>query len=306
MTLHSYFARKIGLTGFLLAAFVALHAQAPQPDGGGVRPGILPAAWKVSGPQCPPKPEFQVHEYNPDLYILRESGCSNYEKPFLYLLFGKDKVLMLDTGAGKTDVADVVKTVIDRWLARNKRESISLVVAHTHGHRDHISGDEAMKALPQTTVIAPTVTAVQEFFGFHKWPEDLVTYDLGGRVLDVIAIPGHEASSIAIYDRQTGILFTGDTLYPGRLYVEDSIQFLRSVQRLVDFTRGKIVAHILGNHIEQTKTPYLDYPVGTVYQPEEHPLELGRGQLLELDEAVLGMYKFHRLAFRDFTIWPKE
>ena len=163
-----------------------------------------------------------------------------------------------------------------------------------------------MKALPQTTVIAPTVTAVQEFFGFHKWPEDLVTYDLGGRVLDVIAIPGHEASSIAIYDRQTGILFTGDTLYPGRLYVEDSIQFLRSVQRLVDFTRGKIVAHILGNHIEQTKTPYLDYPVGTVYQPEEHPLELGRGQLLELDEAVLGMYKFHRLAFRDFTIWPKE
>lgn len=306
MTLRSYFARMIGLAGFLLTAISALHAQAPQPDGGGVRPGSLPAAWKVSGPQCPPKPEFQVHEYNPDLYILRESGCSNYEKPFLYLLFGKDKVLMLDTGAGKTDVADVVKNVIGGWLARNKRESISLIVAHTHAHRDHISGDEAMKALAQTTVIAPTVAAVQEFFGFHKWPEDIVTYDLGGRILDVIAIPGHEPSSIAIYDRQTGILFTGDTLYPGRLYVDDSIQFLRSVQRLVDFTRGKIIAHILGNHIEQTKTPYLDYPIGTVYQPDEHPLELGRGHLLELDEAVLGMYKFHRLAFRDFTVWPKE
>ncbi len=304
MTLQSYFARRIGLTGLFLTACMALHAQAPQPDGGGVRPGTLPAAWKVSGPQCPPKPEFQVHEYNPDLYILRESGCSNYEKPFLYLLFGKDKALMLDTGAGKTDVAEVVKNVIDRWLARNKRESIPLIVAHTHGHRDHTSGDEAMKALPQTTVIAPTVTAVQEFFGFHKWPEDLVTYDLGGRVLDVIAVPGHEVSSIAIYDRQTGILFTGDTLYPGRLYVDDSIQFLRSVQRMVDFTRGKIVAHILGNHIEQTKTPYLDYPIGTVYQPDEHPLELGRGHLLELAEAVMGMYKFHRLAFRDFTVWP--
>ncbi len=301
-----FLIRATIFTDIVLVAFAGLHAQAPQPDGGGVRPGSLPAAWKVSGPQCPPKPEFQVHEYNPDLYILRESGCSNYEKPFLYLLFGKDKVLMLDTGAGKTDVADVVKSVIDRWLARNKRESIPLIVAHTHGHRDHISGDEAMKALPQTTVIAPTPAAVQEFFGFRKWPEDIVTYDLGGRVLDVIAIPGHEPSSIAIYDRQTGILFTGDTLYPGRLYVDDSIQFLRSVQRMVDFTRGKIVAHILGNHIEQTKTPYLDYPIGTVYQPDEHPLELGRGQLLELDEAVLGMYKFHRLAFRDFTVWPKE
>src|SRR5205807_8702127 len=111
-------------------------------------------------------------------------------------------------------------------------------------------------------------------FGFQKWPEDTVTYDLGGRILDVIAIPGHEASSIAIYDRQTGVLFTGDTLYPGRLYVADGIQFLRSVQRLVDFSRGKIVTYVLGNHIEQTRTPYLDYPIHTVYQPEEHSLEL--------------------------------
>jgi glyoxylase-like metal-dependent hydrolase (beta-lactamase superfamily II) len=305
MIFHSLFACLIVLSGLVIAAVVGVHAQAPQPDGGGVRPGVLPASWKVSGPECPPKPEFQVHEYNPDFYILRESGCSNYEKPFLYLLFGKDKVLMLDTGAGKTDVADVVKKVIDGWLVRNKRESIALIVAHSHGHGDHVSGDESMKALPQTTVVAPTVAAVQAFFGFQKWPEDLVTYDLGGRVLDVIAIPGHEASSIAIYDRQTGILLTGDTLYPGRLYVADQVQFLRSVQRLVDFTRGKIVAHVLGTHIEQTKTPYLDYPVGTVYQPEEHPLELSRGQLLELNEGVQGMYKFHRMAFRDFTIWPK-
>jgi len=305
MSLRSLPLRVMTFTVFLSAMVAGVHAQAPQPDGGGVRPGVLPATWKVSGPECPPKPEFQIHEYNPDFYILRESGCSNYEKPFLYLLFGKNKVLMLDTGAGKTDVAEVVKSVINQWLARNKRESIPLIVAHTHAHRDHISGDEAMKALPQTTVIAPTVAAVQTFFGFQKWPEDIVTYDLGGRTLDVVAIPGHEASSIAIYDRQTGVLFTGDTLYPGRLYVEDGIQFLRSVQRLVDFTRGKIVTYVLGNHIEETRTPYLDYPIRTVYQPEEHALELGRGHLLELNEAVQGMGKIHRMALRDFTIWPE-
>src|SRR2546421_4482565 len=143
MIFHPFSLRMFILAGFLATTLILSQAQSPQPDGGGVRPGVLPAAWKVSGPQCPPKPEFQVHEYNPDLYILRESGCSNYEKPFLFLLFGKDKVLMLDTGAGKTDVADVVKKVIDGWLARNKRESIALIVAHTHGHRDHTSGDEA-------------------------------------------------------------------------------------------------------------------------------------------------------------------
>lgn len=291
----------------LLATSSPSIAQSPQPNGGGVRVGVLPRSWQTSGPQCVANPQFQVHEYNPDLYILRESGCSNYEKPFLYLLFGKDKALLLDTGAGKTDVARVVQGQIDLWLSRNHRESIPLIVAHTHAHRDHISGDADLKALPNTTVIEPKVSAVQTFFGFQNWPTEVVTWNLGDRALDIVPIPGHEASSIAIYDRQTGILFTGDTLYPGRLYVEDAPAFARSIQRLVDFTHGKIVTHILGNHIEQTRTAYLDYPIGTVYQPDEHPLELGRAHLLELNLALQDLNRrAERTALRDFTIWPSR
>jgi len=33
-------------------------------------------------------PDWQVHEYNADFYIIRESGCTHYEKPFIYLIFG--------------------------------------------------------------------------------------------------------------------------------------------------------------------------------------------------------------------------
>jgi hypothetical protein len=74
----------------------------------------------------------------------------------------------------------------------------------------------------------------------------------------------------------------------------------------VDFTRGKIVTHVLGNHIEETRTPYLDYPVGTKYQPDEHQLQLGRGELLELNEALRAMNgTIVRMAMRDFTIWPQ-
>jgi hydroxyacylglutathione hydrolase len=291
----------------LLAAICQADAQAPQPNGGGVRAGVLPRTWQISGPQCPADPQFQVHEYNQDLYIFRESGCSNYEKPFLYLLFGNEKALLLDTGAGKTDVARAVKKQIDQWLNRNHRTSIPLIVAHTHAHRDHISGDEELKALPNTTVVEPRASAVQTFFGLRNWPTEVVTFDLGNRALDVIPIPGHEASSIAIYDRQTGILFTGDSLYPGRLYVEDASAFALSIQRLVDFTHGKIIAHVLGNHIEQTRTAYLDYPIGTVYQPDEHQLELGRAHLLELNEGLREMNgKIVRMAFRDFTVWPEN
>jgi hydroxyacylglutathione hydrolase len=289
------------------AASGQLAAQAANPDGGGVRQGVLPRAWQASGPQCVGTPQFQVHEYNPDLIVLRESGCSNYEKPFLFLLFGQERALLLDTGAGKTDVAHVVTNQIDQWSQRNGRRNPPLVVAHTHAHGDHISGDADLKALAGATVIGTAPAAVQEFFGFRSWPAEVTTFDLGGRILDIIPIPGHEPSSIAVYDRQTGILFTGDTLYPGRLYVQDAAAFTYSIQRLVDFTRDKLVTHILGNHIEQTRTAYLDYPVRTVYQPDEHALELGRAHLLELNEALRNLGgAIRRVALRDFTIWPSK
>jgi glyoxylase-like metal-dependent hydrolase (beta-lactamase superfamily II) len=310
--INSAMAARLWKTGYLIAVVflllarpVANMAQAPQPNGAAVRGGVLPKSWLLGGPNCIELPEFQIHEYNEDLYILRQSGCSNFEKPFLYLLFGTDKALLLDTGAGKTEVSRYVKRVIESWLRRNKRESIPLVVAHSHAHRDHTSGDEQLTALPGVTLVKPDVKSVQEFFGITHWPDQIAQYELGGRTLDIIPIPGHEKSSIAVYDRQTGILLTGDTLYPGRLYVFDPDEYSHSIKRLVDFTKGKIVAHILGAHVENTRTPYLDYPVGTLYQPNEHELELGRAHLLELNDALQQMNgKVVRMAMRDFTIWP--
>ena len=281
-------------------------AQAPQPDGGGVRGGSLAVKWITGGPRCIEVSDWQVHQYNEDFYILRQSGCVNYEKPFLYLLFGKEKVLLEDTGAAPSDAATVVSGVITKWLALNGRASISLIVAHSHSHGDHVAGDAGFRGLPNVTMVPLTVEGTREFFGIEKWPEGIGRVDLGQRVLDVIPIPGHDALSIAFYDRETGVLLTGDSLYPGRLYVRDFPAFVRSTDRLVEFTRGKIVAHVLGTHIEQMSTPYKDYPVETKYQPEEHELALSRGSLLELQEALHAMKdKPVRVALRDLTIWPK-
>jgi len=69
--------------------------------------------------------------------------------------------------------------------------------------------------------------------------------------------------------------------------VRDAQAFRASVKRLVAFTRRRPVSHILGAHVENTRMPYLDYPEGTTYQPEEHALELGRAHLLELDAASM-------------------
>jgi hypothetical protein len=89
--------------------------------------------------------------------------------------------------------------------------------------------------------------------------------------------------------------------------VQNFADFQASTERMVHFTEGKPVAHILGNHIEQTRTPYLDYPIETAYQPEEHDLALSRGSLLELEVALVSLHgKPARVALRDFTIWPVQ
>src|SRR5208282_3708418 len=178
----AHVASKLLLTLFVICA--CSWAQAPQPDGGGVRPGELPRSWRTGGPTCGDAPEWEIHAYNPDLYILRENGCVNYEKPFLYLFFGSEKALLIDTGAGETHVASAVSVVIDEWAARNHRAPLPLIVAHSHSHDDHTAGDAQFRARPNTTVVPLTVEATMKTFGIAHWPDSNGQIDLGGRVLD--------------------------------------------------------------------------------------------------------------------------
>jgi hydroxyacylglutathione hydrolase len=51
--------------------------------------------------------------------------------------------------------------------------------------------------------------------------------------------------------------------------VRDFPAFLASVDRLVELAGSRPVTHVLGCHIEMTRTPGRDYPVGSTYQPDE-------------------------------------
>ena len=63
-------------------------------------------------------------------------------------------------------------------------------------------------------MIGKTVAAVSQAFGIASWPTDPGSYELGDRALDVIAIPGHETTHLAIYDRKTGLLLSGGSPAP--------------------------------------------------------------------------------------------
>ena len=272
-----------------------------------IQPGVLPRQWRPSGPNCTEVPDWQVHEYNANLYIIRESGCTNYEKPFLYLFFGDGKALLQDTGAGETDIDLLIPKLLQQWAKRANKPVPPLLVVHSHSHGDHVSGDKKLAALPGVTVVTAKPETIEAALNMKGWPSQLGTIDLGGgRVLDAIPIPGHDTADLALYDRQTALLLTGDTLYPGRLYVRNFPAYVESINRLVDFTRDRPVAHVLGTHIEQSRTPFVDYKVRTVYQPDETVLELSRGDLLELQSALAAMQgKPRRHELSRFTIFPR-
>lgn len=286
-------------------------AQFPQPDGGDLQPGTLPAHWNTGGPKCMEMPEWQIHEYNPNLFLLRQSGCTDYEMPFLYLFFGTERGLLWDTGSRNGDLVPTLQHVVHDWLERNHRDSIPLIVMHSHSHGDHTWGDAAVQAMRDPAIriefVAPTVEAAVKFFTISSWPTGLGQVDLGGRVLNIIPIPGHDRYAVALYDRATGVVLTGDNLYPGRLYISDFPTYRASTERLIAFLEGKPVSYILGNHIEETSTPFKDFPIGSIYHPNEHQLQLSFGDLLALDDALKAMQSSpRRMAMSNFTIWPHE
>lgn len=303
--------KQILLAGLAIAlqAFGSDHTRAD------LKPGTLSEPWLTGGPNCLTVPQWQVHEYNEDFYILRESGCVNAEKPFLYLIFGDNKALLEDTGVAydtpdKTVIptAPVILELMARWEKRKHHAPVSLVVIHSHSHGDHTAADGQFKPLPNVQFIAAAPAEIQKAAGITTWPTDLGEIDLGNRVIDVIPIPGHDVASIALYDRVTGNLMTGDSLYPGRLYVQEAQipTYTASAQRLVDFVKVHPIAHVLGTHIEEGSQSYFDYPRGTKYQPKEHVLELSRAHVFELAEAFRQMNgKPIKIVYPDFSVVPR-
>ncbi len=150
---------------------------------------------------------------------------------------------------------ETVDRLIAQWLAEHARTSYPLVVAHTHGHGDHVAGDPAFGCRPDTTVVGEDCQSVVDFYGFTRWPDQVVQVDLGGRVLEITGTPGHHECSISILDAWTGFLLTGETVYPGRLCVQDMAAFTASLDRMLRLAESRGVRHVMGCHIEMSRTP---------------------------------------------------
>lgn len=203
----------------------------------------------------------------------------------MYLLIGASRALLIDSG----DVADpkqtpLAKAVLD-LLPLNESAKLPLLVVHTHRHQDHRAGDAQFANVPNTQVAGFDLDSVKSFYGFSRWPNGIAQIALGNRTIEVIPTPGHNETEVSFYDRNTGLVFTGDFLMPARLLIEDTGQDQASAQRLIDFLESRPVTYLLGGHIEMNVHGKL-FPWQSHYHPDEHVLQMKQQDLLALPAAL--------------------
>ena len=127
-----------------------------------------------------------------------------------FLLVGEEKAALIDSGVNCPDASDIAK----------KLTSKPLILLNTHGDGDHTSG---------TNGFANIYIHPLDYIGCevkNRYPNtsmiplnDGDIIDLGNRALKIIHIPGHTKGSVAFLDIANRVLYAGDSVQKGHIYM---------------------------------------------------------------------------------------
>jgi len=184
------------------------------------------------------------------VYSIDESGIVN-----LYLILGEKKAMLVDTGMASGNLAGVVSGITD----------LSVIVVNTHGHCDHICGnyqfetiyapEKDLKLMKTFSNISLRIIAILKNLAKGQGPKystikrnnrkpvipfgDGAVFDLGGRTIRAFEIPGHTRGSVLLFDEQNRLLFSGDSIQRGQMwmFLKESIplaSYLESLKKVRD------------------------------------------------------------------------
>jgi glyoxylase-like metal-dependent hydrolase (beta-lactamase superfamily II) len=267
---------------------------------------ITKSRWDHGSADCDNNQDPAIDTYQHDEYsfIIRQNKCLTYEAPFIYVLVGKQKVLVFDTGDLGESSNFSLYTELEDILSKELLSKKEILVVHSHGHRDHYRGDSDFDGRSNVRLVKTSAAYLRDFFGFTDWPKEQKTIELGDRQITVIPTPGHQEEAISIYDQQTKWLMTGDTLYPGYIFVKNWREYQNSIDRLAKFASNNKVTAILGAHIEMKNQAKLYYPIGSTYQPNEAQLDLSVESLQNLNTELKESRKPREIILDDFIVKP--
>jgi glyoxylase-like metal-dependent hydrolase (beta-lactamase superfamily II) len=192
-------------------------------------------------------------------------------KPFyrcnIWHVSGRDRDLLFDSGLGHFSLKRHVPLVSER----------KLVCVASHTHFDHIGchhefpercvhrAEANILADPRNELTLADRYATEEMFIVPPEGWDTARYrieaapagrileagdvvDLGDRNFEVIHTPGHSPGGIALYEKKTGILLSGDIVYDGPLiddaYHSDVGAYLATLEKM----RNLPVSVVHGGH----------------------------------------------------------
>jgi glyoxylase-like metal-dependent hydrolase (beta-lactamase superfamily II) len=195
---------------------------------------------------------FDVTHGADGITMLREQHLHPVWQSNIWLVRGRERDLLIDSGMGIGDIASALQPLLER----------PLVAFATHRHADHIGGlhqfedrvahpldAEAIANPPSASLVRDDYpralidfmessgTPMGEFLieslpyeGYDpraytvapapvgRLVEEGDVVDLGDRVFEVLHLPGHTPGSIGLWSAADGLLFSGDAIYDGPLY----------------------------------------------------------------------------------------
>lgn len=180
---------------------------------------------------------FEVYQAALGVFALVEP--QQFQEAISYLIVGRERALLFDSGIGLLPIRPVVEELT----------KLPIEVLNSHTHFDHVGGNaefERVLALdtPYTRANmvgfpsahlkgeveptsfckgappgAPVATFHTRAWKAARTVGDREKIDLGGRVLEVLRIPGHTPDSVALFDREQGLLWTGDSYYESTIWL---------------------------------------------------------------------------------------
>jgi len=213
------------------------------------------------------EPWFEVYKIQPGVFAIYEPHQA--EEVISYLIIGTKQAVLFDTGMGIGDIHNLVSRMTSR----------PIVVLNSHTHNDHVGGNWQFEfvfgmdtAFTRANAKGSREDAQAELgaemicgdlpktfnranYATRPWKISMVVRDgfkinLGGRAVEIIATPGHTPDAICLFDRENGLLFTGDTYDPAAIWLyrpeTDMDAYVASVKKIAALESH--VKTVLGAH----------------------------------------------------------